>query len=199
MKSYSPFCLCSRRNQIQQSTSDFQAHEQQLNFNLSDHNIQRLQVDGDGNCLFYALAEGLLREMKKDPYNFGSYLQSFGVSIQSSLVSFAKTLRQICVTQWKLNEHYYSQFVDMQHISFAKEMKKFSKTGVSDSILGDIVPLTISNIFNVRITIFTSLSNMPRIDIKPENSTSSLACRRVIYLAYNQYGAGHYDAAYPRL
>ncbi|CAF1553914.1 unnamed protein product [Adineta ricciae] len=199
MKSYSPFCSCSRRNQIQQSTSDFQVHEQQLNFNLSDHNIQRLQVDGDGNCLFYALAEGLLREMRKDPYNFGLYLQTFGVSVQSSLVSFAKTLRQICVTQWKLNEHYYSQFVDMQHISFSKEVKKFSKTGVSDSILGDIVPLTISNALNVRITIFTSVSNLPRIDIKPENLTSSLACRRVIYLAYNQYGAGHYDAAYPRL
>ncbi|UJR16185.1 hypothetical protein I4U23_003095 [Adineta vaga] len=199
MKFFNPFCSCSHRNQIQQSTEDFQFHEQQLNWNLTDHNIQRLHVDGDGNCLFYALAEGLIHEMTNDPYQFAMHLQTFGLKIHSGLVDFAKTLRQICVTQWKLNEQYYSQFVNTERISFLKEVKNFSKTGVSDSSLGDIVPLTIANVLNIKIVIFTSVSNLSRIDIKPENGMhSDSSSQKTIYLAYNQYGSGHYDAAHPR-
>jgi len=75
------------------------------------------------------------------------------------------------------------------------------KNGVSESTLGDIVPLTIANTLNVNITIFTSLSDLPRIDVEPEyagNSSLPLSTRKTIYLAYNQHGLGHYDAAYPR-
>jgi hypothetical protein len=78
-------------------------------------------------------------------------------------------------------------------------MKIITKNGVSDSILGDIVPLTIANTLNVKITIFTSVLDLPRIDVKPERKNASLlSTRKTIYLAYNQYGVGHYDAAYPR-
>jgi hypothetical protein len=199
MKSYNPFCLCSRSNEVQNSDDEFLFHEQQLNHNLADYGIQRLQVKGDGNCLFYALAEGLIYEMKMDPNRFALQLQTFGLSINFRLIDFANRLRQICIEQWKLNEQFYSQFVDTQNISFLKEVKKFSKTGVSDSTLGDIVPLTISNTFNIKILIFTSVSNLSRIDIKPTNGiNSSLLPEKRIYLAYNQYGIGHYDAAYPR-
>ncbi len=199
MKSYNPFCLCSRPKEIENSDDEFLFHEQQLNRNLADYGIQRLQVKGDGNCLFYALAEGLIYEMKMDPNRFALQLQTFGLSINFRLSDFANRLRQICIEQWKLNEQFYSQFVDTQNMSFLKEVKKFSKTGVSDSTLGDIVPLTISNTFNIKILIFTSVSNLSRIDIKPTNGIhSSLLPEKRIYLAYNQYGIGHYDAAYPR-
>jgi hypothetical protein len=199
MKSYNPFCLCSRPNEVQNSDEEFFIHEQQLNRNLADYGIQRIQVKGDGNCLFYALSEGLIYEMKMDPDNFNLQLQTFGLSTNFRLIDFANRLRQICVEQWKLNEEFYSQFVDTHNISFLKEVKKFSKTGVSDSTLGDIVPLTISNTFNIKIIIFTSVSNLSRIDIKPTNGNNSLLLpEKIIYLAYNQYGIGHYDAAYPR-
>jgi hypothetical protein len=200
MKSNNPFCLCSSRNEIHNSDEELVLHEQQLNRNLADYGIQRLQVKGDGNCLFYALAEGLIHEMKMDQYRFGSHLQTFGLSTDIRLTNFANRLRQICIEQWKLHEQFYSQFVDTQEISFLKEVKKFSKTGVSDSILGDIVPLTISNTFNIQILIFTSVSNLSRIDIKPTNhNNSTLAPQKIIYLAYNQFGVGHYDAAYPHI
>ncbi|CAF1414415.1 unnamed protein product [Adineta steineri] len=199
MKSQNRFCFCSRRNKIQHTTDDFLSHEQQLNFNLFDHNIQRLQVKGDGNCLFYALAQGLIHEMKNDPYNFAMQLQTFGLSLNLTLYDFANRLRKICVEQWTINEKYYSQFVDTQRISFLKEVKIYSKSGVSNTILGDIVPLTISNIFTIKIIIFTSLYNLSRINIQPEYEDKSLLLpQKTIYLAYNQYGIGHYDAAYPR-
>ncbi len=199
MKSYNPFRSCSHDNQIDKSGDEFLFHEQQLTRNLFDHNIQRLQVNGDGNCLFYALAEGLIYEMKRDPNIFAIELQTFGLSLNSRFIDFANRLRQLCIDQWKTNEPFYSQFVNTERISFLKEVKKFSKTGVSDSTLGDIVPLTISNTLNIKIIIFTSVSDLSRIDIKPTNGDNALLLpQKIIYLAYNQYGLGHYDAAYPR-
>ena len=181
------------------SDDEFFHHEQQLNRNLADHGIQRLPVKGDGNCLFYALAEGLMHEMNVDPNGFGLDLrQLLLLPRHLRLVDFADRLRRLCVDQWRTNEDYYSQFVDREKVAFLKEVKKFSKNGVSDSTLGDIVPLTIANSLNIHITIFTSVSNLRRLDVKSEHRTSSSFQRKTIYLAYNQHGVGHYDAAYPR-
>lgn len=203
MKSHNVFrnaFSCSNQQDTNKSDQEFYYHEQQLNRNLAEYGIQRLPVKGDGNCLFYALAEGLMYEMKLDRDGFGLYIrQLIRLPISFRLVEFADRLRQVCVDQWRSNESYYSQFIDKEKFSFLKEVKKFSKNGVSDSILGDIVPLTISNTLNINITIFTSVSDLPRIDVKPEHKNHLLSLtRKTIYLAYNQYGIGHYDAAYPR-
>lgn len=203
MKTYNRFrnaFSCSNQQDSNYSDEEYLDHEQQLNRNLAKHGIERILVKGDGNCLFYALAEGLMYEMKVDPHGFGLPLQRLcRLSTNFRLVDLADCLRQLCVDQWRLHEDYYSQFVDQEKVSFLKEVKKFSKSGVSDSTLGDIVPLTIANALNVNITIFTSVSNLPRIDVKPERKSSSLSTTpKRIYLAYNQYGIGHYDAAYPR-
>ncbi|CAF0762984.1 unnamed protein product [Rotaria sordida] len=203
MKTYSRFrnaFSCSNQQPTNNSDDEYLYHEQQLNQNLSKHGIERLPVKGDGNCLFYALAEGLIYEMKIDPHEFGLQIHRlFRLPIHFRLVDFADCLRQICVDQWRLHEDYYSQFVDKEKVAFLKEVKKFSKNGVSDSTLGDIVPLTIANTLNVNITIFTSVLNLPRIDVKPEYKNNLLSLtQKTIYLAYNQYGVGHYDAAYPR-
>ena len=203
MKSYKLFrnaFSCSNHQQSNNCDDEFLYHEQQLNRNLAKYGIERMPVKGDGNCLFYALAEGLLYEMKYDPDDFGVQMRrSLRLPSQYRLVDFADRLRQICVDQWRLHEDYYSQFVDQEKVAFLKEVKKFSKNGVSDSTLGDIVPLTIANTLNINITIFTSVLDLPRIDVKPERKSNVLpSIRKTIYLAYNQYGLGHYDAAYPR-
>ncbi|CAF3336723.1 unnamed protein product [Rotaria socialis] len=203
MKTYNRFrnaFSCSHQQDSNNSDDEYLYHEQQLNRNLTKHDIERLPVKGDGNCLFYALAEGLMYEMKVDPHEFGLQLQRlFRLSKNFRLVDFADCLRQLCVDQWRLHEDYYSQFVDKEKVSFLKEVKKFSKNGVSDSTLGDIVPLTTANALNINITIFTSVLNLPRIDVKPERKSNLLPLtQKTIYLAYNQHGIGHYDAAYPR-
>lgn len=191
----------SRSNQASNnSDEEFHYHERQLNHNLAKHDFVRLPVKGDGNCLFYALAQGLIYEMKVD-FDFNLHLhQLFRLSNDLRLAEFADRLRQICVDQWRINEDYYDQFVVKEKVTFLKEVKKFSKNGVSDSTLGDIVPLTIANTLNVHITIFTSVTDLPRIDVKPEYKSHLVPyARKTIYLAYNQYGLGHYDAAYPRV
>jgi hypothetical protein len=97
MKSYNPFCLCSRPNEVQNSDEEFFIHEQQLNRNLADYGIQRIQVKGDGNCLFYALSEGLIYEMKMDPDNFNLQLQTFGLSTNFRLIDFANFIVNLLI------------------------------------------------------------------------------------------------------
>jgi hypothetical protein len=173
-------------------------HEQQLERNLLQHGFRRLPVKGDGNCLFYALAEGLIYESQQHPQDFGMEIRHIlHVTRPMDLTEFADRLRQLCVDQWRRNENYYSQFVDQEKVNFLKEVKKFSKNGVSESILGDIVPLTIANVLDIHITIFTSIFDLPRIDVRSERRLHhTYHHRKTIYLAYNQCGLGHYDAAY---
>lgn len=191
----SPICLCGTK--VHHSDGDFLNHVEQLDQNLRDYGFQRDPVKGDGNCLFYALAQGLIYEARKDPNSFGNHLRQFHLSADFHLGHFAKRLREICIEQWRTNEPFYNQFVPIPQVKFRKEVHKFSKTGVCDSALGDIVPLTISNALRIQIVIFTSVSNLSRIDIKPtDESISSLRSLKLIFLAYNQYGRGHYDAAY---
>lgn len=195
--------LFGTHHQTQTNSSDddeYIYHEEQLNRNLSRNGFQRLLVKGDGNCLFYALAEGLIYEMEVDPNSFGVSLRNYlRLSRTVRLAEFADRLRQLCVEHWRSYEDYYSQFVDQEKVTFLKEVKKFSKNGVSDSILGDIVPLTIANALDIHITIFTSVADLPQIEVKSEQKpVPSVVPRKTIYLAYNQCGIGHYDAAYPR-
>ena len=191
-----PICLCGTK--VHHSDGDFLRHEEQLNQNLRDYGFQRYPVKGDGNCLFYALAQGLIYEARKDPNSFGNHLQRVHLSADLHLVHFSKRLREICIEQWRTYEQFYNQFVPIPQAKFRREVQKFSKTGVCDSALGDIVPLTVSNALSIQIIIFTSVLNLSRIDIKPTNENiSSLPTLKQIFLAYNQYGRGHYDAAYP--
>ena len=174
-------------------------HERQLTFNLDHHRIKRIPVLGDGNCLFYALTYGLIHLIKSDSQSFGYAIgRKFQLYDHLHPTDFAYRLRQICVQQWKFQKNFYSQFVILHHSSFDDELWQFSQNGVYDSVLGDIVPLTISNIFNVDILIFTSNSHLSRIQVQPmKGYTSSDIPPRSLFLAYNQYNAGHYDAAYP--
>ena len=198
MSAWKSFFRCPCGTKIHHSDDEFLRHEEQLNQNLRQYGLQRQGVQGDGNCLFYALAQGIIYEMRRDPYRFAASLEQFHLYVNMDLIDFARRLREICIEQWRLYEQFYNQFVPTPKANFLKEVKKFSKTGVSDSALGDIVPLTLSNALNIQIDIFTSVSNLSRINIKPTYvKNSSLASLKLIFLAYNQYGLGHYDAAYP--
>src|SRR5690349_12293617 len=124
MKAASTFCLCTSRNEVHHTNDDddqYFLHEQALNSNLSTHGMERFKVKGDGNCLFYALAQGLIYEMKIDPIRFGSQLETYGLSANFRVSDFSDRLRKICIDQWKLNEQFYSQFVDTHKKSFQKE------------------------------------------------------------------------------
>lgn len=179
---------------------EFLQHERQLNYNIVGYDMQRIRVKGDGNCLFYAIAEGLIYRMDRDPDGFAFHVhRQHHLTSRTPIDQFADRLRKLCVEQWKHNEQFYKHFVTKQKISFQKEASRYGKSGVCDSPLGDIVPLTIANAFNVQIIIFTSLAPLSRIDVKPDPQHNlAFIPSKTIFLAYNQYGLGHYDAALPK-
>jgi hypothetical protein len=200
MSFWNPFCSCQRQTKVSTSNNDFVQHENQLNSNLVRNEIQRIYVRGDGNCLFYALTYGLIEAMKNERNGFGFSVQRrFPLSVELHPKDFADRLRQISVEQLKTKSNFYRQFVATNRKSFDDEVRKFAHDGVCDSALGDIVPLTIANALNVQIIILTSLPHLSRIDVKPMKGQITTGIPfTTIFIAYNQYGLGHYDAAYPR-
>ena len=198
MTGWNPFCSCPCPKRV--GVDEFSLHEERLNSHLGAYDMERVDVSGDGNCLFYALTYGLIYRMKTEHNGFGhSIAERFPLSIDLPPQIFADRLRQICVDQWRSKSDFYSEFVATRQISFKDEVKKFAHNRVYNTVLGDIVPMTIADTLNVHIIIFTSLSHLPRIDVKPtiENPSVSLPST-TIFLAYNQCDRGHYDAAYPR-
>ena len=57
--------------------------------------------------------------------------------------------------------------------------------------LGNTMPLALANILSSPILIFTSLQTTPVLLISPSTMHNALPA---VYLAFNQFGAGHYDA-----
>ena len=191
--------MSSSKAKVRPLDPQFLKHEKQLTDNLAGYNMKRLRVRGDGNCLFYAIAEGLHYRMARDPNGFAFHVErQYQLSVETPMNNFADRLRKLCVDKWKENQQFYEQFLTKQKISFPTEVAKYAKSGVCDSPLGDIVPLTIANAFNVQVVIFTSLAPLSRVDVKPDPGvTLAFVPPKTVFLAYNQHGLGHYDAVFP--
>jgi hypothetical protein len=59
--------------------------------------------------------------------------------------------------------------------------------------LGNTMPLALANLLSSPVLLFTSMETMPVLLITPSEIVDSAAVPR-IYLASNQFGAGHYDS-----
>lgn len=63
------------------------------------------------------------------------------------------------------------------------------QNGYFDSALGDTVVLALSNVLCLPIIVFSSIEHYPVINVTPR----SIALPVPVFIAYNQYGSGHYD------
>ncbi len=74
--------------------------------------------------------------------------------------------------------------------SVVQEADKYLQSGFYSGELGDTMVLAISNALKLVIIVLSSiLSDHPIINISPRAVTNPTP----IYLAFNQYGTGHYD------
>lgn len=78
----------------------------------------------------------------------------------------------------------------MTSSTVAEEVEKFQVSGYVMGELGDTIPLAMSNVLGIPIIIITSMLSTPFICLNPHQNVFPA----IIYLAYHQYGAGHYDA-----
>ena len=70
----------------------------------------------------------------------------------------------------------------------------YLQSGMFSGELGDLMVLTLANILQMPITIFTSIEQMPILCVMP---TISIVTTTPIFLTYTQDGPGHYDYAIP--
>jgi hypothetical protein len=86
----------------------------------------------------------------------------------------------------------YSSFLmSAEQISYEETAKNFENDGFFDCELGNAAILALANIMRIGIVVFTSLENFSVITIVPRNEPIAST---TVYLAFEQLGAGHYDA-----
>ena len=103
-----------------------------------------------------------------------------------------KLLRLKMVEEWNNNHEHYQGFITTDITTVAHE---YLQSGQFLGCTGDLMVLTLANILQMPITVFTSVSNMPVLCIMP--TTHSTLTTQLIFLAYTQTGPGHYDCVLP--
>ncbi len=163
-----------------------------LNSVLQSWNFEKVVVPGDGNCLFYAVSLALIQRMKTDNCT-RELLLSMGLPEDKldDMYIIAKLLRRLVVREWQENTDNYQGYT---LVDVCSEASNYLADGEFSGDIGDLMVRTLLNILAIRITIFTSVENMPVLCVTPAfNCDTSVP----LYLTYVQAGAGHYDYAVP--
>ena len=164
---------------------------------LSSWNFRRVEVLGDGNCLFTSLAHSLVIRVNSGEQAIITQLLAIGIPEQHmrDIAYIRRHLRVRMVQEWNNHIDYYQGFIteDLALISHS-----FLDNSQFSGSAGDLMVLTLANVLQIPINIFTSVSNMPLICILPTNN--SFISTSPLCLAYTQDNAGtpgHYDYVVP--
>ena len=169
-----------------QNRDGFDAHNARLHAVVQSWGFQMDIVEGDGNCFFYSASVSLHQLFENNEADC-THLYNMGITTDMSIVDTAQRLRELVVNKWITNQERYQPFVGG---NMEEQANLFLRPGHFMGELGNLMPLAMANLIGSALIIFTSLETMPVLLITP-SSTSGLP---PIYLAFNQFGAGHYDA-----
>ena len=167
---------------------------------LQGYGLERVQMRKDGNCLFSSISFFIMNALSKGSNcdaKLREHLKSLGLSSNQDLQTTSTCLRKLVVTEFLgANMVEYSSFLlSTEHMSYEEMARYFERDGFFDCELGNAVVLALANVLCTGIIIFTSLENYPVITITP--SVEPVTCT-AIYIAFEQVGAGHYDAVIER-
>ena len=167
---------------------------------LKGYGLERVHMPKDGNCLFSSISFFIVNiqsagHPERDA-KLREHLETLGIlniSKNNDLSEISHQLRKLVVKEFLgSNMLEYSSFlISAEKISYEEIAKNFENDGFFDCELGNATILALANIMRIGIVVFTSLENYPVITIVPRNEP--IACTTV-YLAFEQLGAGHYDA-----
>ena len=164
-----------------------------LDGHLKDVGLSRIPVAGDGNCFFTAVAFQLHQLMSTTdvPALVSNSLSSIGITTMT-IPQLASLLRELIVKEW-LSDHIddYIKFVpDLE--DFLAEVKQFEQSGYHHGPLGDLMPMAMANVLHMSLAFVTSEAHSPLTRVYPFGSPIT---DLPLFLAYNSFGAGHYDGA----
>ena len=170
---------------LEVSDVDNSSHERRLTNVLQAWNFARVATIPDGNCLFSAIAYGIRLQIQQGNRIIKEILEKHNVCSDMTL-----SLRRLVVEEW-LGENCEDYQSFLTHANLQVEALKFLQPGVFSGEMGDLVIKAVANIIQTPIVLFTSAIALPVVVVMPRNAPLNDA---PIFVAFNQHGAGHYDA-----
>lgn len=179
-------CLFEHTNS---DVSESEQHQKRLLDIVSLWGFQLHSVTGDGNCCFMAIAFSICSQRQQMELKMPQLFSEHNMESSASIEETARHLRRIAVKEWITNAGEYQHFLGEGH-SVIEEAPRFLEQGYFYGPLGNTMVLAISNALGLPIIVFSSAAHYPVINIVPRVFKLSIP----LYIAFNQAGAGHYDA-----
>ncbi len=164
---------------------------------LKGYGLERVHMPKDGNCLFSSISFFIVHIQSANRSELDAklreHLEMLGISPNQELSEISDNVRKLVVNEFLgPNMMEYSSFlISDEQMSYEDTAKNFENDGFFDCELGNAAILALANIWRIGIVVFTSLENYPVITIVPRDEPISCT---TVYLAFEQLGAGHYDA-----
>ena len=149
---------------------------------LSSWNVRRVRVQGDGNCMsFYIHSTQPSARVKDGDRATTERLHLIGVPLcHFQDVNYIQRLLRIrMVEEWNDHLEYYQGFITADISTLTHE---YLQSGHFSGNVGDLMVLTIANVLQFPVTLFTSVPNMPLLCILPTSqmvhgdNTANSAC-----------------------
>ena len=172
-----------------QKSDEYAQHVQRLDNIVHACGMERQQVPGDGNCCFHSLSLAIISNSDEIRAYKSDFFQIHNLNPDRGASDLAQQLRQVAVKEWQSNPQDYEGFLGCG-ANVIVEAEKFKQNGVFLGELGNTVLLSLSNGLGLPIIALSSAVNHPLINITPRHMNTPVP----LYVAYNQYGVGHYDA-----
>ena len=159
---------------------------------LLDRGLELVNVCGDGNCFFSAVA----MNMASNSTQWSQTLNLAGWEANKEIIvhDLAMLLRQAYVKELLGDNRYlYEAFISHTDIDYSTEAQFFFNPSFYNSVLGNTMPLALSTALQFSIVIFSKDSRTPIMYVTPDN----VASEATAFVVYNPEGEGHYDVALP--
>ena len=157
---------------------------------LANYDMARVNIPGNGNCFFKSVAHAIkntiipTQTISREVVN---HLDSLG--LLNVCDDVCGKLRKLVVDEWITNPDQYKPFLTGEQ-TFETEARLFLNDGHFATQLGNSMPLTMGNVLKLPVVVVTEMENLPVLPITPRESIQCLP----IFIAFDQSGAGHYDA-----
>jgi len=159
---------------------------------LANYNMARVDSTPDGNCFFSLVAYTLEHNIicnKSTSSDVIKHLDALGLINRSDKTYICASLRRLVVDEWLTYPDSYKPFLTGGQ-TFKDEAKAFLNDGHFATELGNSMPLAMANVLCLPIVFMTLMENLPVLPITPRECIQCMP----IFIAFDQSGAGHYDA-----
>lgn len=180
----------SRQEELKRAAQEAE-HTLRLDKLLKEHHLVRLQVPGDGNCMFNATAiqigsnaetvrERICKHLETEPEN---YKKIMPVSSDTVIPVSIET-----------ESESYKKIIPVSSDTYQSQVNKLRTIGHWNADIADLIPMALADVFQRNIMIYSSNIDNPVVHIHPTNGTPTVnSASPLMYSLLSIPGHEHYD------